>query len=73
LNVVDQKLVIKEIGMFVMELVVNLQDVKAKQDNTNKPLDSNVPLVLSTQLVKFLTDVFIREVLDPFYIHISKF
>jgi hypothetical protein len=59
--------------MFVMELVTNLQDVKAKQNDANRPLDSNVPLVLPTQLIKLRTGVFIREVLNPFRTHISKF
>ncbi len=46
LDVADQELIVKEIGMFVMELVTGLQDVKAERDNTNKPLNSYVPPVL---------------------------
>jgi hypothetical protein len=39
----------------------------------NKPLDSNAAPMLPTQLIKLCTNVFIREVLDPFHTHISKF
>ncbi|CAK9210487.1 unnamed protein product [Sphagnum jensenii] len=46
LDIVDQKLVIKEIGMFAMELVVGLQDVKAKWDDVNRPLNSDASPVL---------------------------
>jgi hypothetical protein len=56
-----------------MELVVDLQDVKAERDDTNKPLDSDAPLVLLAQLVKLRTSVFIWEVLDIFRAHIAKF
>jgi hypothetical protein len=73
LDVGDQELVIKEIGMFAMELVIGLQDVKAKWDNVNRPLDLDVLLMLLAQLVKLCTSVFIREVLDPLCGHISKF
>jgi hypothetical protein len=59
--------------MFAMELVVDLQDVKAKWDDMNRPFNSNVPSVLPAQLVKLRTDVFIQEVLNPFCTHISKF
>jgi hypothetical protein len=59
--------------MFVMELGVGLQDVKAEWDDANRPLDSNVPPVLPAQLVKLWTNMFIQEVLDPFRAHISKF
>jgi hypothetical protein len=45
--------------MFAMELVANLQDIKAEQDNANRPLDSNAPQMLIAQLVKFRTNVFI--------------
>ncbi|CAM6021880.1 unnamed protein product [Sphagnum balticum] len=48
LDAIDQELVVKEISMFTMELVTDLQDVKAEQDNVNRPLDSDVPLMLPT-------------------------
>jgi hypothetical protein len=73
LNVADQELIVKEIGMFVMELVISLQDVKVKRDDKNRPFDSNAPPVLHAQLIKLRTGVFIWEVLDPFHAHISKF
>ncbi len=73
MDVVNQELVVKEIGMFVMELVDGLQDIKAERDNANRPLNSDALPVLLAQLVKLHTDVFIREVLDPFRAHISKF
>ncbi len=73
LDAADQELIIKEIGMFAMELVVGLQDVKTEQDNVNRPLDSNASSVLPAQLVKLCTDMFIWEVLDLFRAHISKF
>jgi len=73
LDVANQELVIKEIGMFAMELVANLLDVKAERDDANRPFESNAPPVLPTQLVKLRTGVFIQEVLDPFQTHISKF
>ncbi len=73
LDVVNQEFIIKDIGIFVMELIIDLQDIKAERDNANKPLNSNVPPVLPTWLVKICIDVFIREVLDPFCAHISKF
>jgi hypothetical protein len=59
--------------MFAMELVIGLQDVKAKPNDRNRPLDSNAPPMLPVQLVKLRTNVFIGEVLDPFRAHISKF
>jgi hypothetical protein len=59
--------------MFVMELVVDLHDIKAKQDDTNRPLDLDASLVLPAQLVKLRTNVLIWEVLDLFHAHISKF
>jgi hypothetical protein len=37
MDVADQELVIKEIDMFVMELVASLQNIKAEWDNANKP------------------------------------
>jgi hypothetical protein len=55
--------------MFAMELVTSLQDIKAKRDYVNRPLNSCVPLVLPTQLIKLRTRVFIQEVLDPFRVH----
>ncbi len=58
--------------MFVMELVVGLQDVKAKWDDVNRPLNSDASPVLPAQLVNLYTGMFIREVLDPFRTHISK-
>jgi len=73
LDVLNQELVVKEIGMLVMELVAGLEDVKAEWDGMNRPLDSDAPLVLPAQLVKFHTGVFIYEVLDIFHAHISKF
>jgi hypothetical protein len=73
LDAANQELVIKEIGMFAMELIAGLQDVKAERDNANRPLDSNVLLMLLAQLIKLHTNVFIREVLDPFRAYISKF
>jgi hypothetical protein len=72
-DVVNQKLIIKGIGMFAMELVTGLQDVKAERDDANRPLNSDALLVLPIQLVMLCIDVFIREVLDPFHVHISKF
>jgi hypothetical protein len=59
--------------MFAMELVARLQDVKAKWDDVNRPLNLDALPVLPAQLVNLHTDVFIREVLDPFRTHISKF
>ncbi len=59
--------------MFAVELVTGLQNVKAKQDDANRPLDSDASLVLPAQLVKLRTNVFIWEVLDHFRAHISKF
>jgi hypothetical protein len=73
LDAVNQELVVKDIGMFVMELVISLQDIKAKRDDANRPLDLDAPLVLLTQLAKFRTSMFIWEVLDLFHAHISKF
>jgi hypothetical protein len=72
LDVVNQEFIVKEISMFAMELVVGLQDVKAKWEDVNRPLDSDAPPVLPAHLVKLRTNVFIREVLNPFRIHISK-
>jgi hypothetical protein len=45
--------------MFVMELVIDLQDVKAERDDVNRPFNSYVLLVLHVQLVKPCTNVFI--------------
>jgi hypothetical protein len=45
--------------MFVMELVISLQDIKVEWDDKNRPFDSNAPLVLHAQLVKLRTGVFI--------------
>jgi hypothetical protein len=59
--------------MFAMELVASLQDVKAERDDANRPLNLDAPLMLLAQLVKFHTNMFIREVLDLFRAHISKF
>ncbi len=73
LDVANQKLIIKQVGMFAMELVTGLYNVKAERDDANKPLDSNVPPVLHVPLVKLRIDMFIRAVLDPFHAHISKF
>ncbi len=58
-NIVNQEPVVKEIGMFVMELVISLQDIKVEWDDKNRPFDSNAPLVLHAQLVKLRTGVFI--------------
>jgi hypothetical protein len=60
MDIVDQELVVKEIGMFAMELVASLQDIKAERDDANRPLDSDALLVLLAQLVKLRTDVFIQ-------------
>jgi hypothetical protein len=46
--------------MFAMELVAGLQDVKADWDNTNRPFNSDAPLVLPAQLVKLHTSMFIQ-------------
>ncbi len=59
--------------MFTTELVTNLQDIKAKGDDANRPLDSNVLLMLPIQLIKVYTGMSIQEVLDPFHVHITKF
>jgi hypothetical protein len=59
--------------MFAMELVNDLQDVKAERDDMNRPLNSDALPVLPAQLVKLRIGMFIREVLDPFRTHISKF
>jgi len=48
LDIVDQKFIINDIGIFVMELVIDLQDIKAERDNANRPLDSNAPPMLPT-------------------------
>ncbi len=69
----DQELVVKEIGMFTMELVTGLHNVKFEWDDMNRPLNSYALSMLVTQLVKFCTNVFIREVLNPFRVYISKF
>jgi hypothetical protein len=42
LDVANQELVVKEIGMFLMELVVALQDIKAERDDVNRPQDSDI-------------------------------
>jgi len=73
LDAADQELIVKEIGMFEMELVAGLQDIKVERNNGNRPLDSDAPPMLPAQLIKLCTSVFIREVLDPFHVHISKF
>jgi hypothetical protein len=59
--------------MFTMELITGLHDVKFEWDNVNKPLNSYALPMLPTQLVKFCTNMFIRKVLNPFRVHISKF
>jgi hypothetical protein len=66
LDVADQELVIKEIGMFAMELVVGLWDVKAEWDNVNRPLDSYVSPMLHVHLVKLYTSVFHPGGAGPF-------
>jgi hypothetical protein len=64
--------VIKHIAMYAMALVASLQFVKAKRNNDNCALERNVPPVLLAQLVKLRRGVFLKEVLDPFWQHISS-
>jgi len=68
----EQQDVIKHIAMYAMALVVGLKSVKAERDNNNRASKRNVPLVLPAQLVKLRHGAFLKELLDPFHIHISS-
>jgi hypothetical protein len=68
----DQQDVIKHIAMYAMALVAGLQSVKAERDNDNRASERNVPPVLPAQLVKLCHGTFLKEMLDPFWQHISS-
>jgi hypothetical protein len=68
----DQQDVIKRIAMYAMALVAGLQSVKVERDNDNRASERNVPPVLPVQLVKLRHGIFLKEVLDPFWQHISS-
>jgi hypothetical protein len=68
----DQQDVIKHIAMYAMALVAGLQSVKVEPDSDNRASETNVPPVLLAQLVKLRHGAFLKEVLDPFWQHISS-
>jgi len=66
LEAADQQDVINHIATYAMALIVGLQSVKVEQDNDNRALDKDAPLVLPVQLVKLRHGIFLKDVLDPF-------
>jgi hypothetical protein len=68
----DKQDVIKHIAMYAMALVAGLQFVKAERDSDNRASKRNVLPVLPAQLVKLCHGVVLKEVLDPFWEHISS-
>jgi len=63
----------QHVATYAMVLIVGLQSVKAERNGDNRALDKDTPPVLPVQLVKLRHGVFLKDVLDPFWQHVSSF
>jgi hypothetical protein len=56
-----------------MALITGLQPVKPERNDDNRMLDNDAPPLLPAQLVKLRHGVFLKDVLDSFWQHVSSF
>jgi hypothetical protein len=73
LSSTDRENIKLQISQFAVNLVDGLSVVQAERDADNLPDEKLAPPVMPAEIVKMRTGVFIREVLDPYRVHIAQF
>jgi hypothetical protein len=67
------KEVVKQVALYVMHVLLGLNNVKAERDNNNDPLYDEAPHVMPAQLVSMRPGAFVKDVVNVFRAQLSRF
>jgi hypothetical protein len=73
LDTVGKEEVVKQVALYVMRVLLGLNNVKAERDINNDPLYDEAPPVMPTQLVSMRPGAFVKDVVNVFRAQLSHF
>ncbi len=73
LDTVGKEEVVKQVALYVMRVLLGLNNVKAERDNNNDPLYDEAPPVMPGQLVSMRPGAFVKDVVNVFRAQLSRF
>jgi len=66
LDTVGKEEVVKQVALYVMRVLLGLNNVKAERDSNNDPLYNEAPPVMPGQLVSMCPGAFVKDVVNVF-------
>jgi hypothetical protein len=73
LDTVGKEEVVKQVALYVMHVLLGLNNVKAERDSNNDPLYDEAPPVMPAQLVSMRPGAFVKDVVNVFRAQLSRF
>jgi hypothetical protein len=73
LDTVGKEEVVKQVALYVMRVLLGLNNVKAERDSNNDLLYDEAPLVMPAQLVSMRPGTFVKDVVNVFRAQLSRF
>ncbi|CAK9254857.1 unnamed protein product [Sphagnum jensenii] len=73
LDTVGKEEVVKQVALYVMRVLLGMNNVKAERDSNNDPLYDEAPLVMPAQLVSMHPGAFVKDVVNVFRAQLSRF
>ncbi|CAK9880834.1 unnamed protein product [Sphagnum jensenii] len=73
LDTVGKEEVVKQVALYVMRVLLGLNNVKAERDINNDPLYDGALPVMPAQLVSMRSGAFVKDVVNVFRAQLSRF
>jgi hypothetical protein len=73
MDTVGKEEVVKQAALYVMRVLLGLNNVKVERDSNNNPLYNEIPPVMLAQLVSMCPGAFVKDVVNMFRAQLSHF